>query len=86
MICWILKLPEEIQNALREGAIGVLLGYIFAASLDHSYRMEIFSPVRNLKCGCQVSVHCHEKDIPRAGISTFATGRPSGHSGPGSTF
>ncbi len=31
MICSLLKLPEEIQNALREGAIGVSQGYIFAA-------------------------------------------------------
>jgi hypothetical protein len=28
-----LKLPEEVQNALREGLIGVSQGYIFAANL-----------------------------------------------------
>ena len=38
----LLKLPEEIQNALREGAIGVSQGYIFAANLDHPYLMDIF--------------------------------------------
>jgi len=37
-----LKLPEEIQNALREGLIGVSQGYIFAANLDNSLLMEIF--------------------------------------------
>jgi len=41
-ICSLLKLPEEIQNALREGAIGVSQGYIFAANLDHPNLMEIF--------------------------------------------
>jgi ParB family chromosome partitioning protein len=41
-ICSLLKLPEEIQNALREGAIGVSQGYIFAANLDHPYLMDIF--------------------------------------------
>ena len=40
--CSLLKLPEEIQNALREGLIGVSQGYIFAANLDHSLLMEIF--------------------------------------------
>ena len=40
--CSLLKLPEEIQNALREGAIGVSQGYIFAANLDHPYLMDIF--------------------------------------------
>ena len=42
MIYWLLKLPEEIQNALREGAIGVLPGYIFEANLNHFSLMEIF--------------------------------------------
>lgn len=41
-ICSLLKLPEEIQNALREGTIGVSQGYIFAANLDHPCLMEIF--------------------------------------------
>ena len=40
--CSLLKLPEEIQNALREGVIGVSQGYIFAANLDHPLLMEIF--------------------------------------------
>jgi len=40
--CSLLKLPEEIQNALREGAIGVSQGYIFAVNLDHPNLMEIF--------------------------------------------
>jgi ParB-like chromosome segregation protein Spo0J len=40
--CSLLKLPEEIQNALREGLIGVSQGYIFAANLDHPYLMDIF--------------------------------------------
>ena len=40
--CSLLKLPEEIQNALREGLIGVSQGYIFAANLDNSLLMEIF--------------------------------------------
>ena len=40
--CSLLKLPEEIQNALREGLIGVSQGYIFAANLDHALLMEIF--------------------------------------------
>ncbi len=40
--CSLLKLPEEIQNALREGVIGVSQGYIFAANLDHSLLMDIF--------------------------------------------
>jgi ParB family chromosome partitioning protein len=41
-ICSLLKLPEEIQNALREGLIGVSQGYIFAANLDHPLLMDIF--------------------------------------------
>ena len=41
-VCSLLKLPEEIQNALREGLIGVSQGYIFAANLDHPLLMEIF--------------------------------------------
>lgn len=41
-ICSLLKLPEEIQNALRENAIGVSQGYIFVANLDHPKRREIF--------------------------------------------
>ena len=38
----LLRLPEEIQNALREGLIGVSLGYIFAANVDHPDLMMIF--------------------------------------------
>ena len=38
----ILKFPEEIQSALREGVIGVSQGYIFAANLDHPNLIEIF--------------------------------------------
>ena len=41
-ICSLLNLPEEIQNALREGVIGVSQGYIFAANLDHPLLMDIF--------------------------------------------
>ena len=37
-----MKLPEEIQNALREGLIGVSQGYVFAANLDHPLLMDIF--------------------------------------------
>ena len=37
---------------------------------------------KNLKCGYQVSIHRHEKDIPRVGISTFPKGRPLGGSDP----
>jgi ParB-like chromosome segregation protein Spo0J len=40
--CLLLNLPEEIQNAIREGLIGVSQGYIFAANLDHPLLMEIF--------------------------------------------
>jgi len=40
--CSLLKLPDEIQTALREGLIGVSQGYIFAANLDHPLLMEIF--------------------------------------------
>jgi ParB-like chromosome segregation protein Spo0J len=40
--CSLLKLPEEIQNAIREGLIGVSQGYIFAANLDHPLLIEIF--------------------------------------------
>jgi hypothetical protein len=40
--CSLLKLPEEIQNALRDGTIGVSQGYIFAANLDHPYLMDVF--------------------------------------------
>ena len=46
-ICSLLKLPEEIQNALREGALGVSQGYIFAANLDHPYLMDIFHEAIN---------------------------------------
>jgi hypothetical protein len=42
MTCSLLKLPEEIQNALREGKLGVSQGYTFAANLDHPNLMEIF--------------------------------------------
>jgi hypothetical protein len=38
----LLHLPEEVQNALREGVIGVSQGYIFAANLDHPRLMDIF--------------------------------------------
>jgi len=38
----LLKLPEEIQNALREEKLGVSQGYIFAANLDHPHLMDIF--------------------------------------------
>jgi len=41
-ICSLLNLPEEIQNALREGVIGVSQRYIFAANLDHPNLMETF--------------------------------------------
>jgi ParB family chromosome partitioning protein len=40
--CSLLNLPEEIQNALREGLIGVSQGYIFAANLDHPLLLDIF--------------------------------------------
>jgi hypothetical protein len=40
--CSFLKLPEEIQNALREGKLGVSQGYIFAANLDHPNLLNIF--------------------------------------------
>jgi ParB-like chromosome segregation protein Spo0J len=40
--CSLLRLPTEIQNALREGRIGVSQGYIFAANLGHPRLMEIF--------------------------------------------
>ena len=45
--CSLLKLPEEIQNALREGVLGVSQGYIFAANLDHPYLMDIFHEAVN---------------------------------------
>jgi hypothetical protein len=38
----LLKLPKEIQNAVREGMIGVSQGYIFAANIGHPYLMDIF--------------------------------------------
>jgi ParB family transcriptional regulator, chromosome partitioning protein len=41
--CSLLKLPEEIQNALREGTLGVTQGYIFSTNLDHPRLMEIFA-------------------------------------------
>lgn len=40
--CSLLRLPEEIQGALREGKLGVSQGYIFAANLDHPNMMGIF--------------------------------------------
>ena len=39
---FLLKLPEEIQNAVREELIGVSQGYILAANIDHPYLMDIF--------------------------------------------
>jgi ParB-like chromosome segregation protein Spo0J len=45
--CSLLKLPEEIQNALREGTLGVTQGYIFSANLDHPSLMEIFAEAIN---------------------------------------
>ena len=43
-VCSLLKLPEEIQNALREGKLGVSQGYIFAANLNHPCLMDICQP------------------------------------------
>ena len=41
-VCSLLKLPEEVKTALRDGLLGVSQGYIFAANLDHPLLMEIF--------------------------------------------
>jgi ParB-like chromosome segregation protein Spo0J len=41
-LCSILRLPTEIQNALREGRLGVSQGYLFAANLGHPNLLEIF--------------------------------------------
>jgi ParB-like chromosome segregation protein Spo0J len=41
-LCSILRLPTEIQNALREGRLNVSQGYIFAANLGHPNLLEIF--------------------------------------------
>jgi hypothetical protein len=40
--CSLLKLPEGIKNALREGTIGVSQGYIFAANTDLPCLLDIF--------------------------------------------
>jgi hypothetical protein len=40
--CSLLKLPKEIQNAVREGMIGFSQGYIFAGNIDRPYLMDIF--------------------------------------------
>jgi ParB family transcriptional regulator, chromosome partitioning protein len=40
--CSLLKLPEEIQKALREERIGVSQGYIFAANTDLPCLLDIF--------------------------------------------
>jgi ParB-like chromosome segregation protein Spo0J len=41
-LCSLLRLPKEIQNALREGTLSVSQGYIFAVNLGHPRLMEIF--------------------------------------------
>jgi ParB-like chromosome segregation protein Spo0J len=45
--CSLLKLPEEIQEALKDGTLGVSQGYIFAANLSHPSLMEIFAAAVN---------------------------------------
>jgi ParB family transcriptional regulator, chromosome partitioning protein len=41
----LLKLPEAIQTAVREGKIGLTQGYIFAANVDHPALMDLFARV-----------------------------------------
>ena len=41
----LLKLPEEIKSAVKEGKIGVSQGYIFAANLDNPGLMETFKSI-----------------------------------------
>jgi hypothetical protein len=40
-----LKLPKEIQEAVRKGLIGISQGYIFAANLDNPGLMEVFNSI-----------------------------------------
>jgi ParB-like chromosome segregation protein Spo0J len=41
----LLKLPEEIKSAVKDGTIGVSQGYIFAANLDNPGLMETFKSI-----------------------------------------
>jgi hypothetical protein len=40
---FLLRLPEEIQQAIREGKIGLSQGYLFAENINHPALMKIFS-------------------------------------------
>ncbi len=42
----LLKLPPEIQSAVKKGLIGVSQGYIFAANLDNPGLMEVFNAIQ----------------------------------------
>jgi hypothetical protein len=42
-ILTLLKLPQEIQDAVRKGLVGVSQGYIFAANLENPGFMEVFN-------------------------------------------
>ena len=44
-ILTLLKLPEEMKSAVRDGRIPVSQGYIFAANLDNSGLMETFDSI-----------------------------------------
>jgi ParB family chromosome partitioning protein len=44
-ILTLLKLPKEIQDAVKKGLIGVSQGYIFAANLENPGLMEVFNTI-----------------------------------------
>jgi ParB family chromosome partitioning protein len=45
-ILTLLKLPKEIQDAVKKGRIGVSQGYIFAANLENPGLMEVFNTIQ----------------------------------------
>jgi hypothetical protein len=40
---FLLRLPEEIQQVIREGKTGLSQGYLFAENIKHPARMKIFN-------------------------------------------
>ena len=40
---FLLRLPKEIQQAIRKGKIGISQGYLFAENINHPALMKIFN-------------------------------------------
>lgn len=82
-ILTLLKLPKEIQEAVRKGLIGVSQGYIFAANLENPGLMEVFNtilekPVTNATLTSMLKAYTKvKKEVSGAKAKPFAKYYPN---------